>query len=109
MRKNHLYLLVLAVLCGSVLLTSAALGFSGTIGKEKQVAVKGGDEHGARTNAAAKGTATGQKSTAAGNAASGSSEHSSVRGTINGGGDFIGPKLNDKTPNPRGTAPRAPQ
>ncbi len=37
---------------------------------------------------------------------SGSSEHGSIRGTINAGGDFIAPKLQEKTPKPRGVAPR---
>jgi hypothetical protein len=44
---------------------------------------------------------------------SGSSEHSSVRGTINAGGDFIAPKLSDKDskttdpkPKPKSVAPK---
>lgn len=46
----------------------------------------------------------------AGGAISGSSEHSSIRGTINGGGDFIAPKLQEKAPpQPRGVAPRPKQ
>ena len=41
-------------------------------------------------------------------ATAGSSEHSSVRGTINGGGDFIAPKLQETPPpKPRGVAPKA--
>jgi hypothetical protein len=57
----------------------------------------------------------GSKSGTTDSTKSGSSEHSSVRGTINAGGDFIAPKLNEKDskaktteskPKPRSVAPK---
>lgn len=45
----------------------------------------------------------------AGSTGSGSSEHGTIRGTINAGGDFIAPKIKDTTPKPRGIAPKLSQ
>ncbi len=103
--------LIAAILCVLiVMVSSSALGFGGTIGKQKVVAIKGADEHGLHSNTAGGTTAlsNGQKATT-NSVSAGSSEHSSVRGTINGGGDFIAPKLKENAPKPRGVAPKAPQ
>ncbi len=58
-------------------------------------------------SAAAGSVAKGAGNQPAAGAGSGSSEHGSIRGTINGGGDFIAPKLKEPVPKPRGVAPRA--
>lgn len=57
------------------------------------------------TKPAASGAAGGSTSAGAGNAASGSVEHASIKGTVNGGGDFIGPQL--KEPAPKSVSPKA--
>ena len=104
------FLLLLAA-TGLALAASSALAFSGTWGGKGGV-VSGANEHAAVTPQAKPncvkqtGAGGGQTQGTVSGPGSGSSEHSSVRGTINGGGDFIAPKLQPKVQQPRSVSPK---
>lgn len=98
--------LSVAFLCSSISVKNSE-AFSDTIGKKPSGQVKGEIERCKQyptlsicqqagkttTPSGTTGAVTGSSATT-----SGSSEHSSVRGTINGGGDFIAPKLQPQKP-----------
>lgn len=103
-------LLTIVVAVGFGLWLSADISLAASGASGGKVSIKGGPEteHPVAAGTQPKPVASGGKQQGgSGAAASGSSEHSSVRGTINGGGDFIAPKLTEKQPQkPKGVAPK---
>ncbi len=122
MKRVHLHILAgasIAILCLPLLATEAQafeLNFESRRGKFDPCApstLKGANEHKvkcpATANTKSKAVAPGSANKTTSGATSGSSEHASVRGTINGGGDFIAPQIKTPVHKPRSVAPKARQ